>query len=54
MNKAILKAVMELESQLITGVISEKQFQAELDILFEAATDSKTKEFIQKHKDREI
>jgi len=54
MNIAILKAVMELESQLLIGIISEQKFQSELDILYEAATDDKTKEFVKQHKDREI
>ena len=45
---------MELESQLLIGVISEQKFQSELDTLYEAAIDDKTKEFIKQHKDRDI
>lgn len=54
MNTAIVKAVFELESKLLTGIISEQLFQRELDTLLEAATDNKTIEFIKQHRDREI
>lgn len=54
MNKAIVKAVLELESKLVTGVISDKLFQKELDNLIKAAPDKDTAEFIKQHKDRDI
>ena len=54
MNKAIIKAVCELETQLITGLISEEVYQKELDHLIEMTEDEKIKLYIQYHKDRDI
>ena len=55
MNRAIIKAVCELETQLITGLITEDLYQKELDHLIEmVGDDEKTKLYIQYHKDRDI
>ena len=47
------KGVINRRSSFAIGN-TEQKFQSELDILYEAATDDKTKEFVKQHKDREI
>ncbi len=54
MNLAVIKAVQELKSELLAGVISERLYQNELDNLIDAVTDEKTIEFIKSQKDRDI
>lgn len=54
MNKTIILAVQELESKLLTGIISEQFYRKELDRLLEMTNDERSKEYIKLHKDREI
>lgn len=55
MNKAIIKAVQDLEAKLLAGVISEQFYQKELDNLLSIVEDDiDTANYIRLHKDRDI
>jgi len=54
MTKTIILAVQELESKLLTGIISEEMYQKELDRLLGIAVREEDKKYIMLHKDRDI